>query len=84
VILHNMHHNKLDIWVVRREDVTGFQMLTQRAKTWAIEWGNMSDPEEANAMLWVPTPTAGSIIMDLAKTNMHVLLDNVNEEKSDA
>jgi hypothetical protein len=76
-------HVSPDIWVVMATDqrMTGFQMLTERAKKWALSYKEMDDPETVNSMLWVPQHVGSGILQDLATdTALHILLDTLEGE----
>jgi hypothetical protein len=76
-------HISPDIWVVmdKNQEITGFQMLTARAKQWALSYKEMDDPETVNSMLWVPEHIGCGILQDIViHTTLHILLDTLEGE----
>jgi hypothetical protein len=76
--LNNMHPAP-DVWVLVHPDIphlTGFQMLTPRAKKWALTYKEADSPSEVDDMIWVRSEDGVEILQDITnKTRLHVLLD---------
>ena len=85
MILSGFHVNA-DIWVFfpsYQPSATGLQMLTPRAKRWAMAYKQTPDPDVLNDFVWVPRGQVGDIMRDLERTNLNVLLDFM-EDVADA
>lgn len=68
-------HPNPDIWAVTVQGRTGFQMLTPRAKKWAMSFKD-TKPEDVENILWVPSHIGEALINELSTdTSLNIILD---------